>query len=277
MIDDQLTKCGILDRTGAVLIDGSPAKLVEKAPEDRFIVDTPDVHDVIAWGTVNKPFSVEGYEKIKKAVCEHLSHHDIFVVHGMAGAQRKYSRKFTVVTELASQALFCTQMLVRPSKQELNEYGDPDFTVLAAPLLKLDPQEYGTNSEAVVLLNFEDRKIVIAGTQYSGEIKKGIFSVMNYLMPIEENVLPMHSSCNMDPVSGDTAVFSTSPTSPSRRSSRPFASALWSRTWCSPPEAGCPTTLTIRTPRTRAPRIRWTTSPTPRCSDMVVLPRWSSC
>ena len=232
MIDDQLTKCGILDRTGAVLIDGSPAKLVERAlsrregkltdtgalrvktgrytgrsPEDRFIVDTPDVHDVIAWGSVNKPFSVEGYEKVKKAVCEHLSHHDIFVVHGMAGAQRKYSRKFTVITELASQALFCTQMLVRPNKQELNDYGDPDFTVLAAPLLKLDPEEYGTHSEAVVLLNFAERKIVIAGTQYSGEIKKGIFSVMNYLMPIEENVLPMHSSCNMDPVSGDTAVF----------------------------------------------------------------------
>ncbi len=232
MIDDELTKCGICDRTGAVLIDGSPAKLVEKAlsrregkltdtgalrvktgrytgrsPEDRFIVDTPDVHDVIAWGNVNKPFSVEGYEKIKEAVCRHLSHHDIFLVHGMAGAQRKYSRKFAVITELASQALFVTQMLVRPSKQELDDYGKPDFTVLAAPLLKLDPKEYGTHSEAVVLINFADRKIVIAGTQYSGEIKKGIFSVMNYLMPIEENVLPMHSSCNMDPVSGDTAVF----------------------------------------------------------------------
>ena len=232
MIDDQLTKCGIHDRTGAVLIDGSPAKLVEKAlsrregkltdtgalrvktgkytgrsPEDRFIVDTPDVHDRIAWGAVNKPFSVEGYKQIKDAVCEHLAHQDLFVVHGMAGAQRKYSRKFTVITELASQALFTTQMLVRPSKKELDEYGDPDFTVLSAPNLKLDPEKYGTHSEAVVLLNFEDRKIVIAGTAYSGEIKKGIFSVMNYLMPIEESVLPMHSSCNMDPVSGDTAVF----------------------------------------------------------------------
>ena len=232
MIDDQLTACGIHDRTGAVLIDGSPAKLVEKAlsrregkltdtgalrvktgkytgrsPEDRFIVDTPDVHDKIAWGSVNKPFSKEGYDKIKAAVCEHLAHQDLFVVHGLAGAQRKYSRKFTVITELASQALFTTQMLVRPNKQELDEYGEPDFTVLAAPMLKLDPEEYGTHSEAVVLLNFEDRKIVIAGTQYSGEIKKGIFSVMNYLMPVEEDVLPMHSSCNMDPVSGDTAVF----------------------------------------------------------------------
>ncbi len=232
MIDDQLTKCGIVDRTGAVLIDGSPAKLTEKAlsrregkltdtgalrvktgrytgrsPEDRFIVDTPDVHDRIAWGNVNKPFDKDKYEKIKDAVCEHLAHEDIFVVHGMAGAQRRYSRKFMVITELASQALFSTQMLVRPNKKELEEYGDPDFIVLSAPMLKLDPKEYGTHSEAVVLINFEDKKIVIAGTQYSGEIKKGIFSVMNYLMPVEENVLPMHSSSNMDPVSGDTAVF----------------------------------------------------------------------
>ncbi|MDO4807167.1 MAG: phosphoenolpyruvate carboxykinase (ATP) [Coriobacteriales bacterium] len=232
MIDDQLTKCGIKDRTGAVMIDGSPAKLVERAlsrregkltetgalsvktgkytgrsPEDRYIVDTPHVHDVIAWGSVNKPISQEVYEDIKAAVCEHLSHHDIFVVHALAGAQRKYTRKFTVITELASQALFCTQMLVRPSKQELDEYGDPDFIVLSAPLLKLDAAKYGIHSEAAVLINFEDRKIVIAGTQYSGEIKKSIFSVMNYLMPIEENVLPMHSSCNMDPVTGDTAVF----------------------------------------------------------------------
>jgi len=232
MIDDELTMCGIKDRTGAVMVDGSPAKLVERAlsrregkltdtgalnvktgkytgrsPEDRFIVDTPSVHDDIAWGNVNKPISVDTYNAIKKAVCEHLSHHDIFVVHGFAGAQRRYTRKFMVVTELASQALFSTQMLVRPSKKELDEYGQPDFIVLAAPLLKLDPKKYGIHSEAAVLINFEDRKIVIAGTQYSGEIKKSIFSVMNYLMPIEENVLPMHSSCNMDPVSGDTAVF----------------------------------------------------------------------
>ncbi|MDO4536670.1 MAG: phosphoenolpyruvate carboxykinase (ATP) [Coriobacteriales bacterium] len=232
MIDDELTMCGIKDRTGAVMVDGSPAKLVERAlsrregkltdtgalsvktgkytgrsPEDRFIVDTPNVHDDIAWGKVNKPISVEKYQAIKAAVCQHLSHHDIFVVHAMAGAQRKYSRKFMVVTELAAQALFSTQMLVRPNKQELENYGKADFTVLSAPLLKLDPEKYGVNSEAAVLLNFEERMIVIAGTGYSGEIKKGIFSVMNYLMPIEENVLPMHSSCNMDPVTGDTAVF----------------------------------------------------------------------
>ncbi len=232
MIDDQLTKCGITDRTGAVMIDGSPAKLVERAlsrregkltdtgalsvktgkytgrsPEDRFIVDTPDVHDQIAWGKVNKPISVEKYEAIKKVVCEHLSHHDIFVVHGLAGAQRKYTRKITVITEIAAQALFSTQMLVRPNKQELENYGEPDFIVLSAPLVKLDPKKYDINSEAAVLINFEERKIVIAGTAYSGEIKKSIFSVMNYLMPTEEGVLPMHSSCNMDPVTGDTAVF----------------------------------------------------------------------
>ncbi len=232
MIDDRLAQCGIKNRTGSVLIDASPAKLVEKAlsrregkltstgalavntgkytgrsPKDRFIVDTDDVHDKIAWGTVNVPISEDTYHAIKDEVTTYLSRKDLFVLHGLAGANRKYSRKFFVVCERASQALFAQQMLVRPSKEEIENYGDPDFTVLAAPMLELDAKKFGINSEAAVMINFKERTIVIAGTQYSGEIKKSIFSVMNYLMPVEENVLPMHSSCNMDPVTGDTAVF----------------------------------------------------------------------
>ena len=232
MIDDRLTKAGIKDRTGAVLIDASPAVLVEKAlsrregvltdtgafavttgrytgrsPKDRFIVDTEDVHDKIAWGSVNMSISEDTYHAIKREVCDYLASRDLFVVHGLAGANRRYARKYFVVCELASQALFVRNMLVRPSQKELEDYGEPDFTVLAAPMLKLDPERYGINSEACVMINFKERQIVIAGTQYSGEIKKSIFSTMNYLMPVEEGVLPMHSSCNMDPMTGDTAVF----------------------------------------------------------------------
>ena len=232
MIDDRLVKAGIRNRTGSVLIDASPAILVEKAlargegeltstgalnvttgkytgrsPKDRFIVDTPDVHGKIAWGTVNMPMSEDTFHAIKEEVCAYLAKQDLFVVHGLAGANRKFARKYFVVCELASQALFARNMLVRPSKEELANYGEPDFTVLAAPMLKLDPEKYGINSEACVMLNFKERQIVIAGTQYSGEIKKSIFSTMNYLMPVDENILPMHSSCNMDPKTGDTAVF----------------------------------------------------------------------
>jgi phosphoenolpyruvate carboxykinase (ATP) len=232
MLQDQLAEAGIASAHGAVLVDGSPAVLVEKAlkanegqltstgalavrtgrytgrsPRDRFIVDTPDVHDQIAWGTVNMPFPPEGYERVKRAVCDYLSMRDLYVVHAIAGADRRWCRKFLVVCERASQALFARQLLVRPSKRQLKEFEPQDFSVLVAPGLKLDPKEYGTNSEAVVLINFQDREILIAGTMYSGEIKKSIFSVMNYLMPVEEDILPMHSSANMDPVTGETAVF----------------------------------------------------------------------
>ncbi|ADK67937.1 phosphoenolpyruvate carboxykinase (ATP) [Olsenella uli DSM 7084] len=232
MIPEQLAACGLSGCRGAILTDASPAVLIEKAlanhegiltstgalavetgkytgrsPHDRFIVDTPDVHDDIAWGSVNMPFSIEGYEKVRKAITDYLKAHDLYIVHAIAGADRRWCRKFLVVCERASQALFARQLLVRPSKRQLADFDPQDFSVLVAPGLKLDPAEFGTNSEAAVLINFQRHEILIAGTQYSGEIKKSVFSVMNYLMPVEENVLPMHSSANMDPVTGETAVF----------------------------------------------------------------------
>ncbi len=231
-VHDLLAIGGVNNCRGAVIMDEAPAGLIERAlrrnegvltdtgalsvetgkytgrsPEDRFIVDTPDVHDQIHWGSVNKPFSPENYEKVKKAVTDHLRTRDLFVVRAIAGADRRWCRKFLIVCERASQALFARQLLVRPSKRQRDSYFPQDYTVLAAPDLKLDPAKHGTNSEAAVLINFEDKCIIVAGTAYSGEIKKAVFSVMNYVMPVEENVLPMHSSANMDPVTGETAVF----------------------------------------------------------------------
>ncbi len=197
---------GKLSNTGALCIE--TGKYTGRSPEDRFIVDTPDVHDDIAWGKVNKPMSVENYEKIKEAATEYLSGLDqIFVERCVAGAMRIYSRKFLVVCERASQALFAHQLLVRPAEERLDAYGFADFTLLAVPGLKLDPEVYGTHSEACVLINFQDHVIIVAGTGYSGEIKKSVFSTMNYLMPVQEGVLPMHSSCNVDPRDHTTAVF----------------------------------------------------------------------
>lgn len=232
MIIEELKHYGIAHTDEKTVIDASPAVLVETAvargegkltstgalavttgaytgrsPEDRFIVDTPDVHDRIAWGSVNKPISEENYEKVKSEVVSYLSERRLFVVHGIAGADRRYSRKICAICELASQALFVHQMLVRPSQRELANFGYADFVVMAAPKLKLNPEECGTHSEAAVIINFQDRVILVAGTQYNGEIKKAIFSVMNYLLPVEDNVLPMHCSCNMNPRSHGTTVF----------------------------------------------------------------------
>lgn len=232
MVVEELEQYGIHHTDDRTAIDPSPARLIEKAvsrgegilastgalavttgkytgrsPKDRFIVDTPDVHDKIAWGNVNVPFSEEDYQLVHDEVISYLSERRIFMVHGIAGADRRYSRKILVLTELASQALFAHQMLVRPTEEELANYGRADFVVMACPGLKLDPAVHHTLSEAAVIINFKERVVLIAGTQYSGEIKKSIFSVMNYLLPVEENVLTMHCSCNMNPQSHGTTVF----------------------------------------------------------------------
>ena len=214
-----------------VLADLSPARLVEAAlaagegrlaangslvvdtgartgrsPHDRYVVDDDRVHDMICWGKVNVPMSRDAYERICSGVAGYLYGRRLYVVHGLAGANRAYSRKVCVICERASQALFVHQMLVRPTPEELANFGDPDITVLAAPGYRCDPATDGTNSEAAVVLDLAGGGVVVAGTGYSGEIKKAIFSFMNYLLPVENGVLPMHCSANIDPHTGDTAV-----------------------------------------------------------------------
>lgn len=206
LIEDALKRDeGVLADNGSLCV--TTGKYTGRSPKDRFVVDTPDVHDRIAWGGANAPFDPARYEAIKKRILDYLGACDPYVFKGFAGANRAHSRKFMVVAERASQALFVNQLLVRPTKEELASYGDPDFTVLAAPGMLCDPERDGTHSEAVVLINFQERCVLVAGTQYSGEIKKSVFSVMNYLMPTEDDVLPMHCSANLDPQTRQTAVF----------------------------------------------------------------------
>lgn len=125
----------------------------------------------------------------------------------MAGADPKYTKKFRIVNELASQNLFIHQLLIRPTAEELKNYGEADYTILCAPGFKCDPEVDGVHSEAAIMIDYEAHMIVIVGSKYSGEIKKSVFSTMNFVMPKEKNVLPMHCSANMDSETGDTAVF----------------------------------------------------------------------
>ncbi len=178
-----------------------------RAPKNRFIVDTPDVHDRIAWGHVNAPMTPEKFDVLLEGVATYLSSSDIFVEHCLAGANRAHSRKFTVVAQQATQAMFSYDMLVRPTEEELESYGEPDYVVLAAPGYGVNLETCGAGSEACIAINLSRRIIVVAGSGYSGEIKKAIFSTMNYLLPVEDGVLPMHSSANMDPKTHETAVF----------------------------------------------------------------------
>lgn len=207
LVEQALTRYeGTLSSTGALCV--KTGAYTGRSPEDRFIVDTPDVHDNIAWGTVNKPFAPKDFERIKDAIVAYLNDRDeVFVEHCLSGALPTHSRKFLLVCERASQALFAHQLLVRPENLHSGAFGEADFALLAAPGLSLDAEKFHTHSEAVVLINFQQHIILIAGTGYNGEIKKSIFSVMNYLLPVEDGVLPMHSSCNVDPQNGSTAVF----------------------------------------------------------------------
>ena len=196
---------GRMASNGALVIE--TGERTGRSPNDRFIVDTPDVHDKIAWGAVNRPLSIESYETIKAGIVDYLNERDVFVTRGMAGTDRNHTRRLLVACERASQALFIKQMLARPLAREIARTGEPDFCVLAAPGYQCDPAIKGLNSSAAVVINFQERVILVAGTGYSGEIKKSIFSVMNYLLPVEDDVLPMHCSASMDPVTHETAVF----------------------------------------------------------------------
>ena len=195
---------GSLANNGALVV--TTGKYTGRSPKDKFIVDTAGVHNEIAWGKVNVPISREKFDAIKGKVAAYLQGREVFIFDGYAGADKKYTKKFRVINELASQNMFIHQLLIRPTEEELANYGEPDFTILCAPGFKCDPAVDGVNSEAAIMIDYEAKMIVICGSGYAGEIKKSVFSTMNYVMT-KLNVLPMHCSANMDPVTHETAVF----------------------------------------------------------------------
>ncbi len=193
---------GVLTETGALnVITG---KYTGRSPKDKFFVDTKGVHDEIAWGEVNRPISKTKYDAIKGKLLAYLQNRDLYVFDGFGGADPKYTRSFRIVNEMASQSLFMHQMLIRPTKEEIEAFV-PDYTLYVAPGFQCNPKQDGTNSEAAILVNLEEKEVLIAGSQYSGEIKKAVFTIMNYVLP-KAGILSMHCSANLGK-DGDTAVF----------------------------------------------------------------------
>ena len=193
---------GVLTETGALnVITG---KYTGRSPQDKFLVDTPAVHDDIAWGDVNHPISKARYDALKAKVLAYLQGRELFVNDGFAGADPKYRQAFRIVNEYASQNLFMHQLLIRPCEEDLEDF-KPDFMVYCAPGFQCIPEVDGTHSETAILLNLEEKEIIIVGNRYSGEMKKAVFSAMNYVLP-KNGVLSMHCSANVGP-DGDTAVF----------------------------------------------------------------------
>ena len=193
---------GSLSETGALVVN--TGKYTGRSPDDKFVVDYPSIHDEIAWGKVNVPMDVETFDKIYNKMTAYLQGRDIYIFDGFAGADPKYTQRFRIINEFASQNLFIHQLLIRPEKEQLENF-EPDFTIIAAPGFKCIPEIDGTNSEAAIIVSFERKMVIIAGSQYAGEIKKSVFSVMNYLLP-KNGVFPMHCSANIG-AEGDTALF----------------------------------------------------------------------
>lgn len=179
-------------------------KYTGRSPKDKFFVDEPSVHDVIDWGSINQPISSEVFDRLHHKVVQHLKSKNLYIMDVFAGADPKYRLPVRIVSEAAYHALFAHNMFRQPTNGELKNHV-PEFTVLAAPDYFADPETDGTRTGTFILCSFEKKIILIGGTLYSGEVKKGIFSVMNYLLP-KRNVMAMHCSANVDK-NGDAAIF----------------------------------------------------------------------
>ena len=175
-----------------------------RSPNDRFVVRQGESAKNIWWGKVNKEFSTENFDRLYSKLLAFLQGKDIFVQDCYAGADPAYRLKVRVITTQAWHSHFARNMFVQAPRQELGDFV-PEFTVINAPRFHADPEVDGTRSEAFIIVNFEKKVVIIGGTSYAGEIKKSIFSVLNYLLP-RRGVLSMHCSANLGK-GGDVALF----------------------------------------------------------------------
>ena len=196
---------GVLTSTGSISVE--TGKFTGRSPENRYIVNAGEAAKNVNWNSPQcRPISQEGYERVRDNVADYLSGRpDLYVVHGYAGADPRYARKVLVVAEKAHQALFMRQMLVRPTPEQLADFGDADICLYAAPSYKPTMENDGLEPAAIIL-NMNEKVVVVSGSGYCGEMKKGIFTMMNYLLPVEDGILPMHCSANIEPESGQTSV-----------------------------------------------------------------------
>jgi len=193
---------GVLTSEGAFCAVTAP--YTGRSPGDKFVVREPSSEERVWWGKVNQEIDEASYERLRQKVVDRLNSAERFVLDCHVGADPRYRVPLRVVSEFAWATLFARNMFIPPPASELEDHS-PSFTVLHAPSAKADPAVDGTNSEVFVILNLGRREVIIGGTSYAGEIKKSMFTVMNYLLPLQD-VFPMHCSANMAP-DGTTAVF----------------------------------------------------------------------
>jgi phosphoenolpyruvate carboxykinase (ATP) len=175
-----------------------------RSPNDKFFVEDAASKGRIDWGKANKPITPERYRALYNRMLGYVQRRELFARDCWAGADPAHRISVRVITETAWHNLFARNMFLRPRREELQGF-KPEFTILNLPGFQADPKLDGTASDCAVLVNFTDRVVAICGTWYAGEIKKSVFTILNYLLP-DRNVLPMHASANVGP-NGDVAIF----------------------------------------------------------------------
>lgn len=195
---------GKLADTGALMVD--TGEFTGRCPEDRFIVKDDKTANTVWWGSVNIPFSPEQFDALQQKMLNYLADKTVYTRYVYAGANPDYRLNIEVINTLAWHNLFSYNMFLRPSADELADF-KPDFTIICIPEFKADPATDGTRNGNFAILNMTRNTLLIGGTGYAGEIKKGIFSVLNFKLPVEENTLSMHASANQSRDESDTALF----------------------------------------------------------------------
>ncbi|MGH9197042.1 MAG: phosphoenolpyruvate carboxykinase (ATP), partial [Acidimicrobiia bacterium] len=176
-----------------------------RSPNDKFIVREPSSEKEIWWGKVNRDIPASSFEALLQLVTRHLSQVDLFVQDCYAGADPAYRVSIRVITEKAWHSLFARHLFITEPDGRAPIGFAPDFTIMSAPKVHADPAVHGTASETFIIINFQRKIVLIGGTSYAGEIKKSVFTLLNYLLPGRQ-VMPMHCSANIG-AEGDTALF----------------------------------------------------------------------
>ena len=193
---------GVLTSTNSLSV--KTGKYTGRSPNDRFIIYDDETHDKIDWGKINHQFPTEKFNQILEKMEKSIVDKEIFVFDGFVGADKSNRLPIRIINDHAWQSLFARQLFVRPSKEELDNH-EPEFTVICLNDFEALPEIDGTNSNAFILINLSKKITIIGATSYAGEMKKSLFSVMNYLMP-SRNIFPMHCSANIGK-NGETALF----------------------------------------------------------------------
>ena len=194
---------GVEASSGALAVN--TGEFTGRSPKDRYLVKDDETKDKVWWGDINIPFDPDKFDALYEKVVNYLSEKELFVRDSYACADEKYKLNIRVINEYPWSNLFAYNMFLRPEEEDLANFKE-DWIVVNAPGFKADPEVDGTRQANFSILNFTKKIALIGGSGYTGEIKKGIFSALNFILPVHKDTLPMHCSANIGK-DGDTAIF----------------------------------------------------------------------